>query len=99
MMPGRVVAKPGEKAEDPRVDLHPEEIEALIAKDRAAWVSNAHTLQEAAAKTLKAIEARDVEGLMDQGEVLDQACEQCHKNYWYRPSPQPVNDPPPKPER
>lgn len=99
LMPGRKVARPGEKAEDARVDLQPEEIEARIAQDRSVWVSHAHTLQDAALKSLEAIDTRNVKALVDTGETLDQACETCHKTYWYRPSPQPVNDPPPKPER
>ena len=32
VMPGRTIARPGEKAGDPRVDLHPDEIEARIAR-------------------------------------------------------------------
>jgi hypothetical protein len=98
LMPGRRVAKPGEKAEDPRVDRHPEEIEALIARDRAVWIAHAHELQAAAAATLAAIEARNVKALVEAGETLDLACETCHKTYWYKPSPEPVNDPPPRPE-
>jgi len=87
LIPGRHVAKPGEKADDARVDLHPEEIEKLLAGDPAAWASRAHTLQDAAAESLKAIDARDVTGLMNSGETLDSACESCHRNYWYRTPP------------
>ena len=36
---------------------------------------------------LKAIEARDVKGLLNAGDVLDQACETCHRKYWYRVAP------------
>src|SRR5262249_1345963 len=36
-IPGRHVAKPGEKADDPKVELAPEQIEDLINKDRGAW--------------------------------------------------------------
>ena len=87
LIPGRHVAKPGEKAEDARVDLHPEEIEKLRADDPAAWTLRAHYLQDAAAESLKAIDARDVTGLMNSGETLDTACENCHRNYWYRTPP------------
>src|SRR5436853_7912060 len=38
LVPGRHVAKPGEKADDPKVELAPEQIETLIGQDRAAWV-------------------------------------------------------------
>jgi len=87
LIPGRHVAKPGEKADDARVDLHPEEIEKLLAGDPAAWALRAHTLQDAATESLKAIDARDVTGLMNSGETLDSACESCHRNYWYRTPP------------
>jgi hypothetical protein len=38
LMPGRKVAKAGEKAENPEVELGPEQIEALINKDRPSFV-------------------------------------------------------------
>ena len=87
LIPGRQVAQPGEKAEDERVDLHPEEIQALIDKDRAAWEQLAAGLHAAASKNLAAITAKDVKQLIDAGETLDTACESCHKKYWYRDDP------------
>jgi hypothetical protein len=87
LIPGRQVAQPGEKAEDARVDLHPEEIQALLEKDPAAWALRAHRLHDASMEALKAIEAKDVTGLMNSGETLDAACESCHRNYWYRTPP------------
>ncbi|MFN7915185.1 MAG: hypothetical protein U0Q55_07580 [Vicinamibacterales bacterium] len=90
LIPGRHVAKPGEKAEDARVDLHPEEVEALIAKDAAAWTTRAHGLHDAAMESLKAIDAKDVNALMNAGETLDASCESCHRNYWYRVPPHAV---------
>jgi hypothetical protein len=99
LIPGRKVARPGQMAGDQRVDLNPDEIEARIARDRSAWTSHALALQSAATRTLLAIDRKDVKGLVDAGEALDLACEACHTSYWYRPSPQPVTDPPPRPER
>jgi len=99
LMPGRPVAKPGERAGDPRIDRHPDEIEAQVARDRSLWASHAQTLQAAADRTLQAIAVKDVTALVDAGEALDLACERCHQTYWYRESPQPVQDPPPRPER
>ena len=87
LIPGRQVAKAGEQAEDARVDLHPEEIQALIAKDVAAWSKHAHGLHDAAMESLKAIDARDVNALLNAGETLDASCESCHRNYWYRVPP------------
>ena len=87
VMPGRHIAQPGEKAEDARIDMHPEVIEALVSKDRASWTKLAFGLQDAGVQNLKAITARDVKQLIDAGEVLDMACESCHKKYWYRNDP------------
>lgn len=87
LIPGRQVAKAGETAEDARVDLHPEEIQALIAKDVDAWSKRAHGLHDAAMESLKAIDAKDANALMNAGETLDESCESCHRNYWYRVPP------------
>jgi hypothetical protein len=87
LMEGRRVAKPGEKAEDERVDLNPEEIEARINSDRANWAKLAHGLQDAALVNLRAIEARDLEKFLEAGDTLDKACESCHRQYWYRVPP------------
>jgi len=87
LMNGRHVARPGEKAEDERVDLNPEEIEARINDDRASWVTFAHGLQDAALANIQAIDARDLTRFLDAGDTLDKACESCHRKYWYRVPP------------
>src|SRR5437899_5961435 len=83
LIPGRHVAKPGEKAEDPKVELAPEQIETLINQDRASWVKFAHGLHDATMDSFKAIEKKDVEGLLNSGDGIDKACESCHLKYWY----------------
>jgi hypothetical protein len=82
-MPGRHVAKPGEKSENPGIELGPEEIEGAINQDRAAFIAFAHGLHDAALPALRAIDARDAQGLGDAGEKIDTACENCHLRYWY----------------
>ena len=82
-IPGRHVARPGEKSENPGIELGPEEIETVINKDRAAWINFAHGLHDAGNLALKAIEAKDVQALSDAGEKIDSACENCHLKYWY----------------
>jgi hypothetical protein len=82
-IPGRHVAKPGEKADDPKVELAPEQIEEKIGKDRAAWIKYAHGLHDATMESLKAIEAKDPEMLLNTGDAIDNACEKCHLEYWY----------------
>ena len=82
-MPDRHVAKPGEKADDPNVELAPEQIEDMINKDRATWNKYAQGLHDATAAAFKAIEAKDAEALLNNGDAIDTACENCHKHYWY----------------
>jgi hypothetical protein len=83
LMDGRRVARPGEKADNPKVELGPEDIEATITQDRQAWINFAHGLNDAGMAALKGIDAKDVKGLFDAGEQIDTACENCHLKYWY----------------
>jgi hypothetical protein len=84
LIPGRLVARPGEQAGDPRSDMNPEEIETKRRQAPGAWALRAGRLQDAAAESLKAIDAKDVTALLNAGETLDAACESCHREYWYR---------------
>jgi hypothetical protein len=83
LMDGRRVARPGEKAENPKVELGPEEIEMVIGQDRQAFINLAHALNDAGMAALKGIDAKDVKGLFEAGEAIDTACENCHLKYWY----------------
>lgn len=82
LMPGRRVARPGDQS-DPRIELPPERIEALINEDRAAFAKMAHALYDSVVPALKAIDARNKDALLDAGDAIDQACENCHMKYWY----------------
>ena len=83
LMPGRHVAKPGEKSENPGIELEPEEMEALVNADKESFNKFAHALYDTAVVSLQAIEAKDREGLLNSGEAIDKACENCHLKYWY----------------
>ena len=83
LIPGRHMAAPGEKEQDPHVNLSPEKIEALINADRASWVKMAHDLHDSILPALKAIDAKDAMALSDAGAGIDKACEDCHLKYWY----------------
>ena len=85
MMEGRKVAKPGEKSENPGIELGPEHIQEILDGDRATFIQRAHALQDAGLKALDAIDRKDVDGLSNAGEAIDEACEQCHLKYWYPP--------------
>src|SRR5436189_122454 len=52
-IPGRHVAKPGEKADDPKVELAPEKIEDMINKDRASFNKFALGLHDATLEAFK----------------------------------------------
>ena len=80
---GRRVAPPGTKSENPDSELEPEQMQALIAKNRAAFVAHAHVLHEAAMQALRAIDARQLDGISDAGGTIDAACEGCHLQFWY----------------
>jgi len=83
VMPGRTVARPGEKSENPGIELSPEEINAILEKDRDTFVKHAHTLNDAASLMLKAIDEKNIMGISDAGAAIDEACESCHLIYWY----------------
>jgi plastocyanin len=85
-VPGRHVARPGEKSENPRIELQPETIQKMIAEDPAAWSTLVDRLHDAAVPALKAIDARNAKGLFDAGEHIEHACEACHQRYWYPPA-------------
>lgn len=83
MIPGRHVAAPGERSENPTVELHPDEIEKLIADDPATWRALAAGLHDATGVALVAIDKRNANAVFDAGENIDKACEACHLHYWY----------------
>jgi hypothetical protein len=91
---GRVVAHPGQKLTDPpgEGDLSPEQAQAEISKDRAAYVALATVMQGIGGDYLAAIDSRKVEALDDAGGKLSEICGACHARYWYpkaAPAPAP----------
>lgn len=88
IMPGRHVARPGEMLNNGSEELGPEQIEPLINQDRAEWTKKAHGLHDAAMEALKAVDAKNVQGIFDAGHNIDVACENCHVKYWYPNSAQ-----------
>src|SRR5262245_39413561 len=83
IVPGRHVARPGEKSETPGVELEPSEMEVLINKDVPAFRMRAKALHDAAFAALQAIDNKDAQKVFEVGEQIEQACENCHKQYWY----------------
>jgi hypothetical protein len=53
------------------------------AKDNREWMKTSQGLVDAGAQVLKAAEAQDAAALFASGEVVDNACEACHRIYLY----------------
>ena len=85
IMDGRAVAKPGEKSENPGIELSPEAIRRVMDDDPDTLVKLAGALHDAGMKAMAAIDAKNADALSDAGEVIDNACETCHLKYWYPP--------------
>jgi hypothetical protein len=88
---GRRVAHPDQKVDGPgeSTDYTPEEAQAEIDKDPAAFAAFAAAMQGAARGLVAAIDTRDVEQYLDAGSALQEACESCHRRFWYPNSPSP----------
>ena len=85
-IPGRQVARPGEKSENPRIELEPETIQKLIADDPATWarlVDRPARCGRAGAQRGQREECARVSST--PGENIEHACEACHQHYWYPP--------------
>lgn len=59
------------------------EVQALVDKDRPGFASHAKVLEEVGRNLEAAVAKRNVDQLMDLGGKMDEACESCHKVYWY----------------
>jgi hypothetical protein len=92
----RPAAHPGEKSKNPNVELSPEEIDKLRAQDPATWKMYVKGLYDAAVPALNAVNKRDSDALLNSGEGIDMACENCHLHYWYPPSKAPDAAPSPR---
>jgi hypothetical protein len=86
-MPGRQVAAArnptASDAPPGRGELSHAEIQQRIDSTHDSFTQFARNLQDAASKALTAIDAKNAQGLMDAGGVIDEACEACHVTYWY----------------
>ena len=83
MVPGRHVASAKDKSKNPGSELEPAQMDALVARSPAVFAQKAAGIRAAALIALKAIDAKDVEGLSNAGGDIDEACESCHLVFWY----------------
>ena len=83
-MDGRAIAEAGSTSELPGVDLEPAEIAKLVDSNRQSWHRSARELHDAGTALLTAVSNRDTDGLLDGGDRLYAACENCHSRFWYQ---------------
>jgi Cytochrome C' len=88
-VPDRPGLLPGEKLASPAGpgDLPPEKSAEKIKAEWATYLAYAQTLQNGAMATLKAVDAKDADALVEAGGAIYEACEQCHKRFWYPDAP------------
>jgi hypothetical protein len=55
----------------------------LLDADRPSFIRRARRLRDAAASAVKAVDAKDRDGLVRAIDGIDKACENCHLHYWY----------------
>lgn len=73
-------------------DLSPAQVEILLKQNRAPFNAFAQKLTDAALVAVKAVDARNVDGMYEAGDLIDQACENCHLNYWYPGPKSPIRN-------
>ena len=65
------------------VELSPAQITAKVEKDPVEWNARIEALRNVGLEVLDIVKRKDVNELWDASENLDQACENCHRSYWY----------------
>jgi hypothetical protein len=64
-------------------ELTPAEITAKVERDPVEWNARIEALRNVGLEVMDIVKRKDVKELWDAGENLDQACENCHRSYWY----------------
>lgn len=92
----RELLAPGQRMADEGVQgvLPAAKVQEEIAADRAQFIHQARLLGKTSEQMLVAIDAKNVQGMIDAGESIDSACEACHMTFWYPdqiiPAPRPM---------
>ncbi len=83
LIEGRPIAAHGANTSTGGAELNPADIQKAINANRAAYIVRAHALHDAVKTVIAAIDKKNVEQLVETGGAVDEACEQCHKQFWY----------------
>lgn len=65
------------------VELSPTQMAAKVERDPVEWNARIEALRNVALEAIEVVKRRDLAELWDLGENLDNACEACHRSYWY----------------
>ena len=65
------------------VEFSPAEITAKVERDPVEWNARIQALRNVGLEVIDIVKRKDAKELWDATENLDQACENCHKSYWY----------------
>ena len=59
------------------------QIEAKVKADPVEWNARIEALRNVGLQVLDIVRRKDVKELWDANQNLDEACEACHRSYWY----------------
>lgn len=64
-------------------ELSPAQITAKVERDLVEWNARIEALRNVGLEVIDIVKRKDVNELWDAGQNLDEACENCHRSYWY----------------
>ena len=64
-------------------ELSPDQITAKVLADPVQWNARIEALRNVGLQVMQIVEKKDTTQLWDASDNLDEACENCHVNYWY----------------
>ncbi len=64
-------------------ELSPDQIRAKLEQDPVLWNAKIEALRNVGLEVLEIVKKKDARALWDASEDLDEACENCHIEYWY----------------
>jgi cytochrome c556 len=64
-------------------ELSPAQITAKVEKDPVEWNARAEAMRNVGLQVIDIVKRKDVQELWDAAENLEEACENCHRSYWY----------------
>ena len=65
------------------VELSHTQITAKVEGDPVEWNARIETLRNASLAVLEVVKKKDAKAMWEAAEIMDGACEACHRSYWY----------------